>query len=106
MVLYEIVQSLGLKCLLVPIITLNYGGYYDDGPCHLFQSTFYGLNGGRGRGSAELDEFECWGHEMPNGKVTWLNPDIKAKKGTNEEKQQSEQRFKEVQLAYMTVSES
>ncbi|KAK3722919.1 hypothetical protein LTR37_002064 [Vermiconidia calcicola] len=40
MSLYNTAQALGLKCLVVPIMTLEYGGYHDDRPCYLLHRNF------------------------------------------------------------------
>ena len=96
MALYEVAQALQLKCLLVPIITLEYGGYYDEGPRHLLQSKFCGFNEGRNHGSAQIDEFEYWGSEMPNHVVTWLNPIVRTKEDKESKKPQGDQGHKEV----------
>lgn len=108
MAFYETALALGLKCLLIPIITQEYGGYYDDGPHHLMQGRFYGFNEGSSSDGAELydDEGSGWGMEMPENKITWLNSTRKTKDQSKEEKiEQRRKELREVQLAYMTVSQ-
>lgn len=86
------------------------GLFYDDGPRHHAASKFYGFNEGQTANGAPLgDEFEPgWGYEVRWSRVTWLNPSPEKKKGEkqsiDEKKDQRAKEFKEVQLAYMTVS--
>ena len=105
MSLYETACGLGLKCVLVPIISLE-SYYHRDETRHVFQGRFYGFNQGQSADGASLgDEYECWGSDMPESKVTWLNDYPKRKDESEEEKKKRQQKgLKEVQLAYMAVS--
>lgn len=103
MSLYETACALGLKVLVVPVMTLE--GYYDDDTRHLLHHRFPGFNEGRSHGGAEIEEYEAgWGSEMPNGKVTWLNATEKKAKTKGVKREQSDKHLQEVQLAYTTVS--
>lgn len=90
MSLYETARALGLMCMVVSVMTL--GGYYDEGPRHLVRNNSYGFNEGQSHNGAMIDESEPgWGAEMPESKVTWLNPPTEA---DNDDKQTKKEKRK------------
>lgn len=109
MSLYNTAQALGLKCRIVPVMSLpNYG---DEQPTHIYEPTLRTFNGGAS-GDFTLDEYgPYWGYEMPESKITWLNAaDEKreGRKGKNKDddgQKSNEVKHKEVQMAFMTVSD-
>lgn len=109
MSLWNTSQALGLKCTVVPIMTSPYSSDYRDGPVYVCEPAFRTFNGPR-LGGFEMDEGISWGREMPESKLTWLNADQKEKKSDEGGEEQAQKKptpsFKEVQLAYMTVSSS
>ena len=90
MSLWNTAQALGLKCRVVPIMPGSRYYYDDEGPSHRFASNFHQFIGG-----GPYDEEEAWGQNVPENKVTWLND--------NGDASAEAKRFREVQLAYMTV---
>lgn len=108
MSLWNTAKALGLKCQVVPVMPSPYGGGYNyDDPTHLYEPKFRTFNGASS-GGFELDE--CgpgWGYGMPDTKMTWLNgkSDASDKTDKGDEKAKNKTKtFKEVQMAYMTVS--
>lgn len=107
MSLWNTAKALGLKCQVVPIMTLPYN-YEHDGDTHLYEPKFHRFNGGS-YGGFQVGECEEWGYEMPETKVSWLNssgqPSKKRSKAESKEKsEKAKPDFKEVQMAYLAVS--
>jgi hypothetical protein len=94
MSLWNTARALGLKCSVVPIMPESRFYSEEEGPCHLFEGKFYRF--GRGRRVTEYDEEDSWGQKLPEWKVTWLND--------NGDASAEAKKFREVQMAYMTVS--
>lgn len=104
MSLFHTAQSLGLKCITVPIMSRE--GY--RGPTDLYEPRFLGFNGAAS-GNYPLDEYgPYWGFKMPQSKITWLNLDEGEEEGKEEEEDDGTdgaqgKTFKDVQMVFMTV---
>ena len=102
MSLWSTAQSLGLKCVAVPIMTL---ASYFDGDTHVFEPRFRTFNGATS-GNVALDECgPYWGYEMPEGKITWLNDAPKMQEGEKDKSKGKGKKspLEEVQMAFLSV---
>ena len=109
MSLWNTAKALNLKCGVFPVMRFPYN-YHHDGDTHVYEPKFGKFNGAS-YGGFQLGECgESWGYEMPDTKVTWLNTSgEKSKKRSKDEPQKEAEKakadFKEVQMAYLAVSE-
>lgn len=112
MSLYETARALGLQIRLGPVVASVEGNYVGEESKNLFSDKFFALNEGDNySGNLTLDsEVEAgFGRELPEGKITWINPFLETYQGYGRAQNvvgKGAEKYKEAQMAYLTVSVS